>query len=612
MKLYTVRIALCLLGIALLISPVSAVAGTYTVTHTGDSGNESLRWAIDKVNINPGTNLIDFAIPTTDPGYNALKGYWTISLLSELDSLGSDSTTIDGNTQKVYLGYDPNPDGGEIEIDGSSAGSATGLDIKSSFNTITGLTINRFEQFGIRIANSSPRPRFNSVRGNYVGTDPNGMIDLGNGLSGIMLYSYASQNTIGGPNPGDGNVVSGNGWSGIEIQGNDTDSNYVYGNFVGLNARGTDAIPNDRDGIYVWSGPVGSVIGGSTGLARNVVSGNGMNGININPGSTRSIVKGNYVGVTSLVAYAVPNGHSGIVCSGDHSIIGGTGIGEGNIIGGNGFTGIYVAGGDSLVVAGNIIGTDAAGILDIGNGWCGMYFYWGATDCTVGPSNTIRNNHQDGVRVEQDSTLGIRISQNSISHNDGLGINNLDGGNIELSPPVIVSSDAAATWGTAPPFSTVEVYSDDMDEGRLYEGAVPASGTGDWYWSGTATGPCVTAIAIDLSGNTSEFSSPWIPTDVAAESADHLPAAYSLNGNSPNPFNPLTTITYQLPVAGDVNLSIYNTVGERIQTLVNGWREMGTHSVTWSPRDDRIGSGIYFCRMESGDFSAVRKMTLMR
>jgi hypothetical protein len=215
--------------------------------------------------------------------------------------------------------------------------------------------------------------------------------------------------------------------------------------------------------------------------------------------------------------------------------------------------------------------------------------------------------------VEHDSTTGIRITQNSISCNGGLGIDNVDGGNTELSPPIILNSDGAGTYGTAPPNSAVEVFSDDWEEGRLYEGVAYATTSGDWYFTGSVAGRCVTAVALDNSGNTSEFSLPWMPTDVAGPAADPLPSApFSLHRNTPNPFNPRTTITYHLPEAGRVDLSIYDPAGRLVERIVDEWQRAGSHSAVWSPRDGSVASGIYLYRLESGGFAHVRKMTLIR
>jgi len=88
-----------------------------------------------------------------------------------------------------------------------------------------------------------------------------------------------------------------------------------------------------------------------------------------------------------------------------------------------------------------------------------------------------------------------------------------------------------------------------------------------------------------------------------------------LSQNHPNPFNPETTIRYDLAEAGAVRLSLYNVSGQLIRTLVDGERAAGSYSVTWDGRNDAgrdVASGIYLSRMEVGGFSAVRKLVLVR
>ncbi|MCK6604410.1 MAG: YCF48-related protein [Ignavibacteriaceae bacterium] len=87
-----------------------------------------------------------------------------------------------------------------------------------------------------------------------------------------------------------------------------------------------------------------------------------------------------------------------------------------------------------------------------------------------------------------------------------------------------------------------------------------------------------------------------------------LPSVYSLSQNYPNPFNPSTTITYSVPEAGNVRLSVYNLMGEEIASLVNGNVEAGVHTVSFDASG--FASGTYFYRIDAGNYSAVRKMIL--
>ena len=89
-----------------------------------------------------------------------------------------------------------------------------------------------------------------------------------------------------------------------------------------------------------------------------------------------------------------------------------------------------------------------------------------------------------------------------------------------------------------------------------------------------------------------------------------FPASYALSQNVPNPFNPTTEIRYQLPAASHVELAIYDLLGRKVQVLMDGFVEAGYRSVVWDAKD--VASGIYFIRMEAGDFVKVRKMVVLR
>jgi len=83
----------------------------------------------------------------------------------------------------------------------------------------------------------------------------------------------------------------------------------------------------------------------------------------------------------------------------------------------------------------------------------------------------------------------------------------------------------------------------------------------------------------------------------------------------PNPFNPETTIRYELASRVHVSLRVYDVSGAVVRTLVSGDKPAGSYSLTWSGRDDHgsaVGSGVYFYRITAGDFSDVRKMTLVK
>jgi len=94
-----------------------------------------------------------------------------------------------------------------------------------------------------------------------------------------------------------------------------------------------------------------------------------------------------------------------------------------------------------------------------------------------------------------------------------------------------------------------------------------------------------------------------------------LPGSFSLEQNAPNPFNPQTRIEYSLPEAAEVKLVVYNVLGQQVNTLVDGFQEAGAKSVIWNGQDEKgttVASGIYFYRMEAGDFAMTRKMMMLK
>ena len=94
------------------------------------------------------------------------------------------------------------------------------------------------------------------------------------------------------------------------------------------------------------------------------------------------------------------------------------------------------------------------------------------------------------------------------------------------------------------------------------------------------------------------------------ETSEFIPRTASLFQNYPNPFNPVTIINYQLAMSSEVNLSIYNILGEKVATVVSGYQDAGLHSIEWDASD--FATGVYFYRLQAGNFSNIRKMVLIK
>jgi glucuronoarabinoxylan endo-1,4-beta-xylanase len=89
-----------------------------------------------------------------------------------------------------------------------------------------------------------------------------------------------------------------------------------------------------------------------------------------------------------------------------------------------------------------------------------------------------------------------------------------------------------------------------------------------------------------------------------------LPKTFALEQNYPNPFNPTTVISYQLPVASEVKLEVYDVLGKRVMVLVNGRQEAGAYNITLNAAN--LSSGMYFYRLQAGNFVATKKMMLVK
>ncbi|MBK7630375.1 MAG: T9SS type A sorting domain-containing protein [Ignavibacteriales bacterium] len=91
---------------------------------------------------------------------------------------------------------------------------------------------------------------------------------------------------------------------------------------------------------------------------------------------------------------------------------------------------------------------------------------------------------------------------------------------------------------------------------------------------------------------------------------NNTPTSYSLNQNYPNPFNPSTTISFNLPEQAKVKVTIYDALGNQLEVIADDFKSAGTHNVTWNASN--YASGIYFYRLEAGNFVQARKMILMK
>ncbi len=391
------------------------------VTNTLDSGPGSLRAALYYALDHPGTT-ITFNIPTSDPGFAA--GVFTIQPTDNLPGLMR-GTVIDGRSVPV----NSNPAGPEIVLNGAlcDPGSvrSDGLRLTGTNCVVQALVVNGFPGSGIVI--DGPNARGNSIRGCYVGVNPAGTAAVPNGSVPLVISGGASGNLIGGTNADARNVFSGSALDGVVLRGTGTRSNTVAGNYIGLNAAGTDALPNANAGLLIYSGAQDNLIGGTNAGAGNVISGNGYEGLGVaGTNTTGNLIAGNLLGLNAAGTAAVPNAWSGVSLFGGarSNIVGGSNPAARNVISGNTLQGLTVAeaGTSENVVAGNFIGLNATGTGAVPNGWAGVQLYGGAQNNTIGGTspgsrNVISGNSFQGILLSGAETLGNFITGNYVGLN---------------------------------------------------------------------------------------------------------------------------------------------------------------------------------------------------
>ncbi len=548
-------------SLAFLLAALSsfASAATFTVTNTADSGAGSLRQAILDANTAPGLDTIAFNVSGT--GCDG-AGVCTIAPIANLDDI-TEAVVVDGYTQP---GASANTlslsDNAVLKIVLDASSTTQGLSILTSGSLVRGLVVSGGSA-GLFIDGSG-----NTVTGNFLGTDASGLTAVPNGVG---IYATGCGNcVIGGPDAGDRNVVCGGSQGGIEISF--APGATVQGNFIGIAASGTAALPN-KVGLS-WDSLIGEVVGGS---------------------------------------------------------IGGAAPGTGNIISGN-ETGLRIGGGTAIAVLGNRIGTDASGALPLGNA-IGIHVL-AAADVTIGgtaagEANVIAFNGDSGGVAIRDTTVGARIRGNSIHDNTGLGIDLWElnvpgptandagdtdtGSNNRQNFPILTSVTILAPQGTgtriqgklnSTPSTTFDLdfygnaacsnFPREYLEGETFLGSsqVTTDGSGNAAIDVTLptaiqAGERVSATATDPDGNTSEFSQRIIfsisPT--SGESAGGVPiivagtdfadpTTIAIGGVAvPVTFSDDQSLVTTSPALspGTVNDVVATTPDGTTGTLVKGW-----------------------------------------
>ena len=394
----------------------TAVLAQNLVLNTNDTGAGSLRNAITYCNANPAAfTSIDFAIPTSDAGYDGK--YVTIKTVGSLPDISEAGLTVAGATQTAYSG-DSNSFGPEVLIQGPGDLDLNAIAFKIAAQgvTIDHLAIGGFLGRGIQANGANT-----TVRSCNVGIDPTGITAIPN-LVGILFQS--ADNSKIEASPGEYTVVAGNTVDGIDVLNCDNCS--IQASFVGIGNYYSTAVSNGRSGIRVISCTNLKIGSAASGLG-NVISGNSTeDGIHCE-NVTGLTILGNVVGANQYAYSAVPN-LNGINLQGcDQVKVGGSAQGERNVISGNANYGILVAPASSqnpplmhVSVLGNLIGLSRKGDFPLGNG-TGVYV-GGQASTVIGNATTAGRNIISGNLLGfDDISTGVTTVQGNYIGTDILG-----------------------------------------------------------------------------------------------------------------------------------------------------------------------------------------------
>jgi hypothetical protein len=338
-------------------------------------------------------------------GVNVHLIYSTGSVVQS-NEIGTDKTGTVALSTTTYYGV-------ALEFGSYIVGGLTPTPGKGLGNVISGNG-----GYGIRYDNDIV-PDTVVIEGNIIGADSTGELAVPNINGGISLVG-ASLVTIGGTAAGAGNLISGNNYGGnVYLSG--SSNNVIEGNLIGSDITGesrlmSSGIQNGK-GVVLADGSTDNTVGGTTAMARNIISGNADSGVYIGTignaaVSSGNVVEGNFIGTDLTGTVALGNAYDGVELSKDATgnIIGGATVSTRNIISGNTNDGVEItgAGVTANLVAGNYIGTDMTGTVAIGNA-TGVGIDTSATGNTIGGvtstpgtglGNVISGNIDNGVVID--------------------------------------------------------------------------------------------------------------------------------------------------------------------------------------------------------------------
>jgi hypothetical protein len=627
----------------------------FIVTNTEDSGAGSLRQAIADANVSSDRSVIHFDIPGAGPH--------SIVLSSALPEILY-ATIIDGYSQTYARTnsagpYAPSTADLRIELNGSWLSYILdyGLWVGGNESVIRGLVINDFPAMGILLAADDCH-----IEGNYIGTDVSGTVAMPNN-AGITVGEDHTGNVIGGSTPERRNVIAGQNFgvgarSEVRIQGN----------FIGVGADAVTPLGNTNEGIEIAGATTGAVIGGTAEGEGNLIAYN-KSGVSVTDQATACTISGNRIFENngSTDSLGIDLGGDGLRLANDAGDLD-TGPNE---LQNYPVIATAAPGVGDVRITGSLESTASAGpfaleffaSIDTACGTeCQGQRYLGTTDVATDGAG-----HADfDVTLGSEVTVGELITATATSPGGStsefslpvLAVNTPSGGGVAVEPvdsttgtsPVELTFDNVTSPGqttlttsdTGPEepgtfivgesvtyynLETDAIFEDSVTVCINYdESHVPSPEGGlrllhydtlldpdDWV---DVTASVDTLLNV-ICGRLDHFSPFIMGINISSGIGDGgAPAVFALRQNLPNPFNPTTTIVFDVPFdAGHVRLAIYDVAGRLVRTLVDGDLGPGHKTVVWNGRNQRgqmSASGVYFYRLTGNGFSATKKMVLLK
>jgi hypothetical protein len=619
-------------------------AVSFTVNSTADVYvTGTLRNAIAQANAIVGPQVIRFDIPGAGPH--------VIDVMVQGLPAVTDALTIDGFTQP---GASPNtnpfgsPSNAQIKIHISGSSFLSGVDFQA-FGILRGVAISGFNPACVLV-----QAPYCAIEGNHIGTDASGLV----GGPQQQVYGVrilATDCRVGGATPAARNVICNSLQAGVGIDG--AMNAQVIGNYIGAKADAASVLSNWQ-GVRIMNGATGARVGSSLlttvpdPAEGNLIMGNTYAVVVEGSTTVGNVILGNTMvsntlGMIDLGADGPDTNDAGDLDTGPNQR-------------------------QNYPVLTSAVGTQIGGTMTgAPNQWLVLHFYWSFGCC----SQVMHFIYGVGMPLDGNGSAVFAVPHESIppgafinaTATDGFGNTSEIGNpifylNTSSGPSQLVNLvDANGAIRGRATFDNVNSVGNTFVE-NPYTPPVPVSGfsignpndpqiyfnifTDAGYTGGVDV--CLTydennipgpeedlvllhydgSMWVDVTTNRDPWSneicgrvtslSPFVIGAITATAVDNtpLPESFALHANVPNPFNPITTIAYDIPDGGaNVNITIYDIAGRRVRTLVDEHRPAGVFSVQWNGDDDRgqrVASGVYFYRMRARAFVDTKKMVLLK